>query len=129
MLLANPRGTYLGAEGQDPLFAALDERRALAFVHPAALPDPEVPGIPPFATDFLLDTSRAAYVLGRNDVVAATPTSASCSPTPAASCPGGRTAWPWAWPASPVAASVTDLRSFCDRGWKPDVLTRPRRFG
>ena len=69
VLLANNRGAYLGAEGQDPLFAALDERRAVAFVHPAELPAPEVPGIPPFAADFLLDTSRAAYLLVRNAIV------------------------------------------------------------
>ncbi|GAA5161307.1 amidohydrolase family protein [Pseudonocardia eucalypti] len=69
VLLANSRGVYLGAEGQDPLFAALDERRAVVFVHPAELPGPEVPGILPFAADFLLDTSRAAYLLVRNGVV------------------------------------------------------------
>jgi predicted TIM-barrel fold metal-dependent hydrolase len=68
VLLANALGTYLGAEGQDELFAVLDERSAVAFVHPAALPGPEVPGIPPFAADFLLDTSRAAYLLVRNGV-------------------------------------------------------------
>ena len=69
VLLANNRGTYLGADGQDALFAALDERHAVAFVHPAELPAPEVPGLPPFATDFLLDTTRAAYLLVRNGIV------------------------------------------------------------
>jgi predicted TIM-barrel fold metal-dependent hydrolase len=73
ILLANSRGTYLGAEGQDPLFGALDERHAVVFVHPAELPAPEVPGIPPFATDFLLDTSRAAYLLVRNGIVSRYP--------------------------------------------------------
>jgi predicted TIM-barrel fold metal-dependent hydrolase len=33
------------------------------FVHPSALPGPSVPGVPPFAADFLLDTTRAAYRL------------------------------------------------------------------
>lgn len=69
VLLANNRGTYLGAEGQDPLFTALDERHAVVFIHPAELPAPAVPEIPPFAADFLLDTSRAAYLLVRNGVV------------------------------------------------------------
>ncbi|MBB4689534.1 amidohydrolase family protein [Amycolatopsis jiangsuensis] len=69
VLLANSRGTYLGAEGQEKLFAALDERNALAFVHPADLPGPAVPGIVPFAADFLLDTTRAAYLLVRNGIV------------------------------------------------------------
>lgn len=49
-LLANNQGTYLGA------------------VHPADLPAPAVEGIPPFAADFLLDTTRAAYLLVRNGV-------------------------------------------------------------
>lgn len=68
-LLANNRGVYVGSEGQDELFALLDERRAVVFIHPAALPGPEVEGIPPFAADFLLDTTRAAYLLVRNRVV------------------------------------------------------------
>ncbi|OQR61633.1 amidohydrolase [Streptomyces maremycinicus] len=68
-LLANNRGTYLGAEGQEPLWRALDERGAVVFVHPAELPAPPVDGIPPFAADFLLDTTRAAYLLVRNGIV------------------------------------------------------------
>jgi predicted TIM-barrel fold metal-dependent hydrolase len=68
-LLANNEGVYLGAEGQDPLWRTLDERGAVAFVHPAELPAPPVDGIPPFAADFLLDTTRAAYLLVRNGVV------------------------------------------------------------
>lgn len=73
VLLANNRGTYLGADGQHQLFAALDERRAVAFIHPAELPGPAVPGIPPFAADFLLDTTRAAYLLVRNGIVSRYP--------------------------------------------------------
>ena len=68
VLLANNGGTYLGEEGQEPLFAALDERSAVVFVHPAELPGPSVPGVPPFATDFLLDTTRAAYLLVSNGI-------------------------------------------------------------
>ncbi len=30
------------------------------FVHPNYLPGPQVPGLPPFVADFLLDTVRAA---------------------------------------------------------------------
>ena len=69
VLLANAAGTYLGEEGQDELFAALDERSAVVFVHPAELPGPEAPGVLPFAADFLLDTTRAAYLLVRNGYV------------------------------------------------------------
>lgn len=68
-LLANNNGTYLGAEGQDALWRVLDAHRAVVFVHPADLPAPAVDGIPPFAADFLLDTTRAAYLLVRNGVV------------------------------------------------------------
>jgi predicted TIM-barrel fold metal-dependent hydrolase len=68
ILLANSSGTYLGDGALDPLMAELDGRTAVAFVHPAALPGPAVAGIPPFAADFLLDTTRAAYNLVRNDI-------------------------------------------------------------
>ncbi|ORA18677.1 amidohydrolase family protein [Mycobacterium asiaticum] len=68
ILLANHAGVYLGEDGQDELFAALDARSAAAFIHPAELPGPTVPGIAPFVTDFLLDTTRAAYLLVRNGI-------------------------------------------------------------
>ena len=68
VLLANNAGTYLGEDGQDALFAALNDRSAVVFIHPAELPGPTVPGVPPFAADFLLDTTRAAYLLVRNGI-------------------------------------------------------------
>ena len=68
VLLANSAGTYLGQAGQDDLFAALDARSAVVFIHPADLPGPTVPGVLPFAADFLLDTTRAAYLLVRNGI-------------------------------------------------------------
>lgn len=68
VLLANNVGTYLGEDGHDDLFAALDARRAVVFIHPAELPGPTVPGVLPFATDFLLDTTRSAYLLVRNGI-------------------------------------------------------------
>lgn len=68
VLLANSAGVYLGQDGQDDLFAALDARSAVVFIHPADLPGPTVPGVLPFATDFLLDTTRAAYLLVRNGI-------------------------------------------------------------
>jgi predicted TIM-barrel fold metal-dependent hydrolase len=68
VLLANNAGTYLGEEGQESLFAALNERSAVVFIHPAELPGPSAAGIPPFAADFLLDTTRAAYLLVRNGI-------------------------------------------------------------
>jgi predicted TIM-barrel fold metal-dependent hydrolase len=68
VLLANAAGVYLGQDGQDDLFAALDVRSAVVLIHPADLPGPPVDGVPPFATDFLLDTTRAAYLLVRNGI-------------------------------------------------------------
>ena len=68
VLLANSAGVYLGQDGQDELFAALDARGAVAFIHPADLPGPVVDGVPPFAADFLLDTTRAAYLLVCNGI-------------------------------------------------------------
>ena len=68
VLLANNEGTYLGQEGQDALWAALDARSAVVFIHPADLPGPTVPGIARFAADFLLDTTRAVYLLVRNGI-------------------------------------------------------------
>ncbi|MCV7420624.1 amidohydrolase [Mycobacterium yunnanensis] len=68
VLLANNAGTYLGQDGQDDLWAALDVRSAVVFIHPADLPGPTVPGVLPFAADFLLDTTRAAYLLVRNGI-------------------------------------------------------------
>ncbi|MCV7029142.1 amidohydrolase family protein [Mycobacterium sherrisii] len=68
VLLANSAGTYLGQDKQDDLFAALNARSAVVFIHPAELPGPQVAGVVPFAADFLLDTSRAAYLLVANNV-------------------------------------------------------------
>ncbi len=68
ILLANTNGTYLGQPEHEELFAELDRRSAVAFIHPAELPGPAVAGIPPFAADFLLDTTRAAFLLVRNGI-------------------------------------------------------------
>lgn len=65
VLLASVRGTYLGDASIEPLMAELDRRAAVVFVHPSELPGPAVPGIPPFAADFLLDTTRAAIHMAR----------------------------------------------------------------
>ncbi|MET7674144.1 amidohydrolase family protein [Streptomyces seoulensis] len=63
VLLANQSGTYLGDAAFEPLMAELGRRGATVFIHPAELPGPLVPGIPPYAADFLLDTTRAAMNL------------------------------------------------------------------
>ena len=47
----------------------LGRRGTVVFVHPSELQAPEVPGIPPFAADFLLDTTRAAIHLAQSGVL------------------------------------------------------------
>lgn len=69
ILLANVGGEYVGASEHDVLFAELERRRAVAFVHPAELPGPRLEWMPPFAADFLLDTTRAAYRLVQSGIV------------------------------------------------------------
>jgi len=69
ILLASTHGQYLGAPEHEALFAELERRRAVVFVHPGELAGPRVEGIPPFAADFLLDTTRAAYRLVLSGVV------------------------------------------------------------
>lgn len=65
VLLANSNGRYLGDPEFEPLMAELGRRGCVVFVHPGPLPGPTVPGIPDFAVDFLLDTTRAAVNLVR----------------------------------------------------------------
>lgn len=63
VLLANNAGRYLGDPGFAPLLEFLHRRAVAVFIHPGELPAPEVPGIPTFAADFLLDTTRTAISL------------------------------------------------------------------
>lgn len=63
VLIANSRGTYLGDPSFDPLMEELNRHNAVVFVHPGELPGESVDGIPSFAMDFLLDTTRAAFNL------------------------------------------------------------------
>jgi 6-methylsalicylate decarboxylase len=69
ILLANTHGRYLGAPDDEPLLAELNRRCAVVFVHPSTLPGPRAEGVPPFAADFLLDTTRAAYRLVQSGAV------------------------------------------------------------
>jgi predicted TIM-barrel fold metal-dependent hydrolase len=70
VLLANNRGVYLGDPRFDPVFAELQRRAAMVFVHPSTLPGLDaIDGIPPFVADFLLDTTRAAVHLCRSGTV------------------------------------------------------------
>lgn len=64
LLMANAGGRYLGDPAFEPLFAELDRRGAVAFVHPAGLADARpVPGVEEWIADFMLDTTRTALSL------------------------------------------------------------------
>ena len=63
VLLANNDGRYLGDPEFAPLLKFLHHRKAAVFIHPGELPAPEVPGVPTFTADFLLDTTRTAISL------------------------------------------------------------------
>jgi len=69
ILLANTHGRYLGEADDVPLLEELNRRKAVLFIHPSELPGPAAPDVAPFAADFLLDTSRAAYRLVRNGFI------------------------------------------------------------
>ncbi len=60
LLTTNVGPVYVGDEAFEPLFAELNRRRAVVFIHPMPLPCPLVPGIPGHVADFLLSTVRAA---------------------------------------------------------------------
>jgi predicted TIM-barrel fold metal-dependent hydrolase len=70
ILLTNHHGRYLGDPGLDPVMAELNERSAVVLVHPTAPPGlAPMEGIPPFVSDFLLDTTRAAMNIVGNGIV------------------------------------------------------------
>jgi predicted TIM-barrel fold metal-dependent hydrolase len=69
VLLSNYDGLYLGDPALDELMAELDRREAVLFVHPATPPGPALAGVPVFAADFLLETTRVALNMVRNGVL------------------------------------------------------------
>jgi predicted TIM-barrel fold metal-dependent hydrolase len=69
IVMANNHGIYAGDPADEPLFQELNRRKALLFIHPSELPGPPATDIPPYAADFLLDTSRAAYRLVTNGFI------------------------------------------------------------
>jgi 6-methylsalicylate decarboxylase len=60
VLMTNTDGVYMGDPTLEPLMALLNERRAVIFLHPGALPAKLAPGVPAYVSDFLLDTVRTA---------------------------------------------------------------------
>ncbi len=61
LMSSHPDGSYLGDPAFDAVMALLNEKSAVAFVHPTVPVGAPVESldIPPFATEFVFDTSRA----------------------------------------------------------------------
>ncbi|MFG3205335.1 amidohydrolase family protein [Streptomyces sp. NPDC048192] len=66
VLMSNARGRYLGDPDFDPLWAELDRRSAVVFVHPAQPPMSLLPGTPAPLADYVFDTTRTALNLVLN---------------------------------------------------------------
>jgi 6-methylsalicylate decarboxylase len=58
LLLSDYEGVYLGDPRFEPIFAELDRRNAVVFVHPAVSRSP-IPTIEPSLFEFVFDTTRA----------------------------------------------------------------------
>jgi aminocarboxymuconate-semialdehyde decarboxylase len=74
-MMTNADGSYLGHSRFDPIFAELQRRGAVVFVHPAASPDPiaHTLGLPDALLDYPVDTSRAIAKLHYSNTFAKTP--------------------------------------------------------
>ena len=72
---ATPSGSTWGTAVCAPLFAELQRRKALVFVHPNASPDPSAHalGVPDALIDFTADTTRAIAQLLYTNTFARTP--------------------------------------------------------
>jgi aminocarboxymuconate-semialdehyde decarboxylase len=74
-IFTNAGGSYLGDGRFDEIFAELQRRSAVVFVHPAASPDPiaHTLGLPDALLDYPFDTSRAVAKLHYSNTFARTP--------------------------------------------------------
>ncbi len=74
-LMTNAGGSYLGDSRFDPIFAELQRRAAVVFVHPTASPDPIAHSLslPDALLDYPVDTSRAIAKLHYSNTFARTP--------------------------------------------------------
>jgi 6-methylsalicylate decarboxylase len=74
-VMTNAGGSYLGESRFDPIFAELQRRAAVVFVHPTLSPDPiaHTLGLPDTLLDFPVDTSRAVAKLHYSNTFARTP--------------------------------------------------------
>jgi predicted TIM-barrel fold metal-dependent hydrolase len=63
ILMSNVVGHYVGAPENDALFAELNRRDAIAFIHPGEPPGAEIPASIRYPIDMALETVRAAMSL------------------------------------------------------------------
>lgn len=69
VLLSNAQGRYLGDPHFEPLWAELDRRSAVVFIHPAEPPIKMLKGMPSPLLDFPFDTTRTAIHMVANGVM------------------------------------------------------------
>ncbi|MEV6118295.1 amidohydrolase family protein [Streptomyces sp. NPDC052109] len=69
VLMSNVRGRYLGDKEYGALWAELDARGAVVFVHPDVPPMPMLEGMPAPLVDFPFDTTRTAVHMTLNGVM------------------------------------------------------------
>jgi predicted TIM-barrel fold metal-dependent hydrolase len=75
VLFTNSLGVYLGDKAMRPVFTALQLRKAVAYVHPNASPDPAAHslGLTDNLIDFPVDTTRAIAQLHYGGTLASSP--------------------------------------------------------
>ncbi|WP_327297846.1 amidohydrolase family protein [Streptomyces sp. NBC_01197] len=73
VLMSNTQGRYLGDPGFEPLWAELDRREAVVFIHPAQPPMALLPGTPAPLADYVFDTTRTALNMVLNGVTSRYP--------------------------------------------------------
>ena len=69
VLLSNAGGRYLGEAAFEPLWAELDARAAVVFIHPTEPPMPMLPGLGSPLVDYPFDTTRTAVHMVANGVL------------------------------------------------------------
>jgi 6-methylsalicylate decarboxylase len=73
VVMSNVHGKYLGDRDFEPLWAELDRRAAVVFVHPAQPPLPLLEGTPAPMADYVFDTTRTALNMALNGVMSRYP--------------------------------------------------------
>ncbi|MYU14494.1 amidohydrolase family protein [Streptomyces sp. SID8361] len=73
VLLSNAHGRYLGDKDFEPLWAELDARSAVVFIHPTEPPIPMLSGLPSPVLDYPFDTTRTAVHMTAGGVMSQFP--------------------------------------------------------